>query len=234
MALQQGTVTITGRVGTQPVQFGTDPQRMGCKFRLACTRAYRDRDGQWQNMPTIWITVKAFRALAQHIMYSVNRGEPVIVTGSLGAEEWTGEDNKLHTRIVVEASAVGHDLNYGITTIRKIEKPRDDNMRQPNWQAPAPYESAASPFNTTYGVPATTDAAGNVPAASESPFNGEYPASDTDHIPTAPTAPIGDAPMQADSQREFTDTGADTPSASPERADGSTDTAAGDFTSPDF
>lgn len=142
MAVQQAHIVITGRVGTQPVAFGNDPQHSGCKFRLASTRVYRDRLGQWQELPTTWITVKAFRQLAQNVMFAVHRGDPVIVSGALGNEEWDDAEGKHHVRVVIEAATVGHDLNFGVTTLRKFEKERQPEPMQPQPMQPQPIPQA--------------------------------------------------------------------------------------------
>ena len=41
MAIQQGTVTITGFVGSMPVPFGRSGGVEGCSFRMGSTRRYR-------------------------------------------------------------------------------------------------------------------------------------------------------------------------------------------------
>ena len=57
MAIQQGTVTITGFVGSMPVPFGRSGGVEGCSFRMGSTRRYRDGGtGEWRNLPTTWIT----------------------------------------------------------------------------------------------------------------------------------------------------------------------------------
>ena len=53
MAIQQGTVTITGFVGSMPVPFGRSGGVEGCSFRMGSTRRYRDGGtGEWRNLPT--------------------------------------------------------------------------------------------------------------------------------------------------------------------------------------
>ncbi len=104
MALQQALVTITGNVGNDPTLYGKDPAKPACVFRMGCTRRYLDQTGTWQQLPTTWIAVKAFRSLALNIMGSIRKGNPVIVCGVLGTEEWAGEDGEMHSRLVLEAS----------------------------------------------------------------------------------------------------------------------------------
>ncbi|MCH9275807.1 single-stranded DNA-binding protein [Bifidobacterium amazonense] len=123
MALQQGLVTITGRVGSTPQGFGHSSPPTICTFRLGCTRGYYDANRQWRSTPTTWITVKTFRALAANVISSVRTGQPVIVVGVLATEEWTAENGDKRSRTVLEASNVGHDLNYGTTY---LNQPRRD------------------------------------------------------------------------------------------------------------
>lgn len=104
MAIQQGTVTITGFVGSMPVPFGRSGGVEGCSFRMGSTRRYRDGGtGEWRNLPTTWITVKAFRTLASNARMSLHVGEAAIVTGVLSTEEWTTQNDERRSRIVVEA-----------------------------------------------------------------------------------------------------------------------------------
>lgn len=129
MALQQGLVTITGRVGSIPQGHGNNAPPTICTFRLGCTRGYYDVNRQWKSVPTTWITVKTFRALASNVLSSVRIGEPVIVTGVLATEEWETDGGARRSRLVIEASNVGHDLNYGTArlNIDRKETPTSAN-----------------------------------------------------------------------------------------------------------
>lgn len=74
MAIQQGTVTITGFVGSMPVPFGRSGESRDARFD-GSTRRYRDGGtGEWRNLPTTWITVKAFRTLASNARMSLHVG----------------------------------------------------------------------------------------------------------------------------------------------------------------
>lgn len=127
MAIQQGQITITGFLGSEPTPLGMhDGARAACRFRLACTRGYRDGAGRWQSLPTTWITVKAFRELALNIVNSLHKGQAVIVVGVLSTEEWKDEDGNPRSHTFIEASNVGHDLDYGVTVVRRIAKEQND------------------------------------------------------------------------------------------------------------
>lgn len=133
MAIQQGTVTITGFVGSMPVPFGRSGGVEGCSFRMGSTRRYRDGGtGEWRNLPTTWITVKAFRTLASNARMSLHVGEAAIVTGVLSTEEWTTQNDERRSRIVVEATNIGHDINYGVSELKKFQKSDRDAPAQGN------------------------------------------------------------------------------------------------------
>lgn len=136
MALQQGVITMTGRVGGAPQAYGTNNPPTVCSFRLGCSRGYYDANRQWVSLPTTWITVKAYRALASNVLVSLRVGGPVIVTGVLGTEEWQTETNEKRARTFLVASNIGHDLNYGTTYLNRprreaTDAPRDQRNGSP-------------------------------------------------------------------------------------------------------
>ncbi|RSX58801.1 single-stranded DNA-binding protein [Bifidobacterium samirii] len=123
MALQQNTITLTGRLGAEPQPFGPSQPPTMCSFRLAVSRGYYDDARQWRTLPTTWVTVKAYRALAHNVLTCLHKGNPVIVTGTLGMDEWSDANGRRQTNLFVNASTVGHDLNYGTTY---LSQPRRD------------------------------------------------------------------------------------------------------------
>ncbi len=114
--VQLGVVTIVGYVGSEPAIFDKAKGAI-CSFRLGCTRGYYDAAHVWRSFPTTWITVKTFRRLAEHVHRSVRKGDPVIVTGQLNTEVWTQEDAE-RSRLVIEASSVGHDRRLRSRSMR--------------------------------------------------------------------------------------------------------------------
>ena len=153
MASQQATVTLTGFVGTDPVLRGGESGTGGVTtFRLGTTRSYYHREqGAWVDRPTTWITVKAFRRLAQNVASSVRKRDAVIVTGTLGTDRWTTNQNEERSALVIEATAVGHDLNHGISSYR-----RDPKVGE---APPAPVAPAVMPQQAAGTVPAVAPGA---------------------------------------------------------------------------
>ncbi|MBW3095176.1 single-stranded DNA-binding protein [Bifidobacterium sp. 64T4] len=138
MAGQQGTITLTGNLGMDPVSFSRDPNNPACSFNVGVSSGYFDQSSQsWRSRETVWIKVRAYRTLATNVMQSLHKGDAVVVTGALRMDRWT-KDGVNRTAIVMDASAVGHDLNYGTSTFFRMNRAQqgDGDMGNAGYGAP--------------------------------------------------------------------------------------------------
>jgi single-strand DNA-binding protein len=120
--LSETVIHMIGHAGTdvdyRQVGNGTDLST----FRLASTpRRYDRNSDQYVDGTTTWITVQCWRSLGLHVRDAVRRGDPLVVIGKLRTEEWTKDDQR-YSRMVLEALALGHDLNRGVSTFRKTQR----------------------------------------------------------------------------------------------------------------
>lgn len=120
----QSTLTVAGFVGSSvrysPGENGSVPY---ASFRLGSTQRVYDRAAQaWRDGPTQWYTVKVWRHVARNVAESLHKGEPVVVGGRLSTDEWAGPDGP-RTSLVIEASALGHDLFFGATRFARVLGP---------------------------------------------------------------------------------------------------------------
>jgi len=127
-------------------------------FRVATTpRWYDSRQGAWTDGRTEWITVKLFREPAMNVAESVRKGQPLIVHGRLHTEEWTTE-GVTRTGLVLEATALGHDLTRGRATFTRrvytsgaadgAERPDDGSRPEDGvdpWAGEAPSSAESVP-----------------------------------------------------------------------------------------
>jgi len=115
------TMTFHGRVGTQvELREGGVPWVL---FRVASTPSYFDSTTRtWRDLETIWISVKAWRSLAQNAAESLEVGDPVVVIGKLRTEKWTTQDGQPRESTVLEASLIGHDLTWGVTKLQRVDR----------------------------------------------------------------------------------------------------------------
>ncbi|MFT3871122.1 MAG: single-stranded DNA-binding protein [Nocardioides sp.] len=98
-------------------------------FRVGSTPR-RFRNGSWEDGTTAWYTVKAWRALAEHVHDSVRQGDAVMVQGRLEADVWDKGDGTKSVRYVVVATAIGHDLNRGTSSFTKTARKEDAADRE--------------------------------------------------------------------------------------------------------
>lgn len=110
------TLTIVGKVATDPTRSRTASGIPVTNFRLASTHRRFDNATQtWVDAGTNWYSVAAFRQLGEHAKASLRTGDSVIVTGRLKIRNW--ESGEKHgTSVDIDADAIGHDLRWGITT----------------------------------------------------------------------------------------------------------------------
>lgn len=127
MAGQQGIVTLTGNLGMDPVSFSRDPNNPACSFNVGVSSGYFDQSSQsWRSRETVWIKIRAYRTLAANVMRSLHKGDAVVVTGALRMDRWT-KDGVNRTAIVMDASAIGHDLNYGTSAFSRLNRAQGGN-----------------------------------------------------------------------------------------------------------
>jgi single-strand DNA-binding protein len=116
------TLTIVGKVATDPTQGRTGGGIPVTNFRLATTHRRLDQATQtWVDVNTNWYSVAAFRQLGEHAKASLRCGDSVIVTGRLKIRNWEG-NGKSGTSVDIEADAIGHDLRWGTSAYLRASR----------------------------------------------------------------------------------------------------------------
>lgn len=149
-------ITVTGVVGSDPRPIVTEKGVPITSFRLASSRRVFDREtGTWSDGHTNWYTVSAFRRLADNVNYSLRKGEHVVVTGRLRLRAWQTAE-KQGTTAEIDAEAIGHDLNWGITRATRLQsrEPATDASQQTEGEPEAAVEGAEAAVPYAPGFPA--------------------------------------------------------------------------------
>ena len=83
-------VFLIGNLGANPESktFGDNGNLVN--FRIAVSRSYKDKSGNWQEH-TNWISCTAFGPLAQRIAKNLERGNQVLIEGSLETRKYQAE-----------------------------------------------------------------------------------------------------------------------------------------------
>ena len=131
-------ITIIGNVGIEPVVDKGDDGRAFTRFRVGCTRRFRDpQSGAWRDTESSWYDVTANGMLADNIIKSVSKGTRVIVTGTLAVRKWA-RDERSGINVTVRAETVGIDLQWA--KVQQIIK--TSTTHRSDDEAPAPEEDA--------------------------------------------------------------------------------------------
>lgn len=115
-------ITLSGYIGSA-INYRSGENESGkwsrVEFRLGSTRRVRKGDS-WADGTTLWVTVQAWRNLADNARDSLRLGEPVVVSGRLHVEEWADDKGEIRQTMMVTADTIGHDLTRGRTRFGKV------------------------------------------------------------------------------------------------------------------
>jgi single-strand DNA-binding protein len=127
-------MTLTGNVCDEPTLRITKNGISVAKLRVASTPRHFDRaKDSWVDNETIFLDVTCWRGLADHVVDSVHKGQPVVVTGRFTAHTYEVNE-QLRYGFGLDASAIGHDLSRGTAVFSKANRatapgyvPADEN-----------------------------------------------------------------------------------------------------------
>lgn len=102
MARGINKVILIGNLGADPEMKYTAGGTAICKFRIATTEVFKDRDGNQQER-TEWHRVVAWARLAEICGQYLSKGKQVYVEGSLRTSSWDDQDG--NKRYMTEVNA---------------------------------------------------------------------------------------------------------------------------------
>lgn len=112
--------TLMGNATADPSSKKQEDGTETAIVRIAVTGRYFDSSkNDFIDRKTEFISVYARRALARNLLNSVKKGHPLVVTGRLGSNEWTGNDGAQRHSLTLQAEAIGHDLTFGTTSFMR-------------------------------------------------------------------------------------------------------------------
>ncbi|GAA1348052.1 single-stranded DNA-binding protein [Falsarthrobacter nasiphocae] len=119
-------VVLHGVIGTDLSAGSTALGTPTARFRLATQhRFYRPREQDWMSGPTSWVTVQAYRRLAQNAISSLSKGDRVVVTGRLTVRDWAAEDGRRGRAVEIIAESIGPDLRFTTCAVHHPSGPRN-------------------------------------------------------------------------------------------------------------
>ncbi|MFK0194496.1 single-stranded DNA-binding protein [Kitasatospora sp. NPDC090308] len=155
--MDEALVTMVGNAASGVTYRETSGGVPVANFRLAARERRYDRErGDWTDGETTWVTVVAWRRLAVNLVSSVNKGDPLLVSGRLRVREW-GEEGSRRTEVEIEARSVGHDLVRGTSVFRRALEGKSEPVRG----------GSAAVSSAPASVPASASVPARVPASAE-------------------------------------------------------------------
>lgn len=116
------TVTIEGRVGSDPEIKFTSSGKAVVKFSVVSSRNVKGDDGKWSESETTWWRVTAWDAFAENIADSITKGEHVLVLGRAYTEEWTDKEGNKRSSLAVNAFNVGLSLKRVKASVKRADR----------------------------------------------------------------------------------------------------------------
>lgn len=120
--MNETMITIVGNVISEVKPRRTADGVKLVSFRVASNERRFDRTTeQWVDGDRLYVTVTCWRKLAQNVLVSLMKGDPVIVMGRLYTRGYEVEGNK-RSVTELEAHAVGPDLTRCFTELRRSRR----------------------------------------------------------------------------------------------------------------
>lgn len=129
--LFDNNITLTGNITYGPELKFTQGGMAVASFGIAQNDKKKDDTEQAH-----FFDVSVFRGLAENVAETLNKGDRVIVSGTLRYSEWQNDAGEKRSKHEIVADEVGPSLRWATGTISKVAKA--------NGNAPSPDEAAAA------------------------------------------------------------------------------------------
>jgi len=115
-------VQIIGNVTRDPELRFTTAGHAVCSFGIAWTPRKRTAEGKWEDGEASFFNCSAWRDLGENIAASINKGNRVIVTGSVRTREWEDRDGNKRTSIEIDVDECSPSLRWATAQVDRTER----------------------------------------------------------------------------------------------------------------
>jgi single-strand DNA-binding protein len=121
MMINEAHISLSGYVATQPALRWTRTGVPALNMRVAWTPRRMDRvTGEWIDASTNFLTVFAYRKLAENAATCLRKGDPVVIRGRVTTRDFEDKNGHPRTALEVDAISFGHDLTKGVSTFQRV------------------------------------------------------------------------------------------------------------------
>ena len=115
-------VTVAGTVVDEPELFVCANGSPRAAFRLVASEGRYDRRlARWVTTKHNFYTVVCWRALADHVVSALGKGDPVLVAGRQRIVEGPASGGR-GAAVEINATSVGHDLRFGLSRFQRVRR----------------------------------------------------------------------------------------------------------------
>jgi single-strand DNA-binding protein len=120
------SVTLVGNLVEDPELRFTASGVAMARIRIAVSRRYQDRDGNWQEESgffggTVW------RDYAENVAESLTKGTRVMITGRLKQRNWETNEGEKRSVVEVDIQEIGPSLRWATANVTRTPRSGDGN-----------------------------------------------------------------------------------------------------------
>jgi single-strand DNA-binding protein len=114
--------TIVGNVTRDPDLKFTNSGVALASFGVAVNRRKKDAAGNWVDDDPSFFDVVAWRDIAEHCAESLQKGDRVVVSGTLRQRTWETDDGQKRSKVELVADDVGASLRFATAVITRAQR----------------------------------------------------------------------------------------------------------------
>lgn len=132
-------ITIEGNLTDAPQLERTDEGRPYARFTVAVNdRRYNEEAKRWEDGDTFFHRATVFGRQAENAAASLQKGDAVIVAGSLQFQNWEDEEGRTRTGTQILADHIGPSLRYNAASVIRTRRQAGPDAETTGPDAPAP------------------------------------------------------------------------------------------------
>jgi single-strand DNA-binding protein len=144
--MSDANITVVGNLTRDPELRFTAGGMATVRIGLAVNYRRRNQQTQEWDETVSFLSVVAFRDLAENAAESLTKGTRVLVTGRLEVREYETKEGEKRQSVEVIADEIGPSLRWATATIARTERRTPDGGGNPNYQStPAPAGPSGGP-----------------------------------------------------------------------------------------
>lgn len=120
--LGEASVSFVGNVSQAPELRVTQSGQAVCNFTVAVSGRRKSQAGGYEDGPTSFYRVTAWRDLGEHVANSLGKGDRVLVLGDLSVREFEQPDGSRGRSVEVEAQEVGPSLRFADAVVKRAAR----------------------------------------------------------------------------------------------------------------